>query len=224
MSETPELRRIPGFSRYFVDGDMEVYGLIGGSETQVARLPLKLRQSGQAYYNVRRDGSATSTTIVRHRLLAAAGVGSTAAPPEGARPLLEEPGYFITPDGRVYSTVKYEGCRELAQSPNPGGYLTVSVRGKTRNVHLLVLRNFRGEKPSPAHEGRHVDGRITNNHESNLVWSTHQENMDDRALHGTVPVGESHGLAKLNDSTVRDMRALYDGGGWTYAGLGESME
>lgn len=41
-----------------------------------------------------------------------------------------------------------------------------------------------------------------------LRWGTHQTNMDDMRLHGTTPMGERNGFAKLSENDVRSIRAL----------------
>lgn len=37
-------------------------------------------------------------------------------------------------------------------------------------VHILVLETFVGPRPSPLHEGDHIDRDLTNNHAYNLRW------------------------------------------------------
>lgn len=68
------------------------------------------------------------------------------------------------------------------------GHLSVVLgRGNTRHVHVLVLEVFVGPRP-PSGEGRHLDGKPSNNRLSNLAWGTKGENMEDRARHGNYKI------------------------------------
>lgn len=111
-------------------------------------------------------------------------------------------GYRVTVDGRVYSVVhnwRGYGIRELQQTPNSCGYLSVrlSVDGKRTRlaVHRLVARAFLGPKPSPRHEIRHLNGDKTDNSVENLAWGTGKENAADRARHGRTSHGPRHSAA-----------------------------
>lgn len=80
--------------------------------------------------------------------------------------------------------------KPIASRPNPerGGYVYVSLSRDgqmyTRRVHRLVLEAFVGPAPEGM-EGCHNDGDPANNALSNLRWSTHQENIWDKEIHGT---------------------------------------
>ncbi len=80
------------------------------------------------------------------------------------------------------------GDRVLMQILNIHGYAIVRVyrNGKRINqpVHKLICLAFNGQKPSPIHEVRHLDGSRTNNFPSNLLWGTKSENAQDRTKHG----------------------------------------
>jgi hypothetical protein len=78
---------------------------------------------------------------------------------------------------------------------------------KCRDVHVLVLTAFQGERPSPEHEARHLNGVRFDNRSSNLAWGTVEENTADKDLHGQVLRGEAHTLAKLTESDVKAIRA-----------------
>jgi hypothetical protein len=68
---------------------------------------------------------------------------------------------------------------------NAKGYSHVTLDGRSRPVHQLVLEAFVGARPTPKHESRHLDGDSSNNRPGNLEWSTHAENNRDRVRHGT---------------------------------------
>src|SRR5690606_14623497 len=86
----------------------------------------------------------------------------------------------------------------MRRKPNKYGYIAVTLRrdndGKmvTVYVHTLVLLAFLGPPPDGM-ECRHFpDNTRTNNRLTNLNWSTHQQNIADRAVHGTNPSGDKN--------------------------------
>lgn len=89
------------------------------------------------------------------------------------------------------------------------GYKRVGlwVNGKRRHFynHVCVLTAFIGACPV-GYETRHLDGNPSNNHLSNLVWGSRQENADDRSFHGTVAKGSNNGGCKLTALDVIGIR------------------
>jgi len=96
--------------------------------------------------------------------------------------LTDFPGYYVTVDGRVLSTVassRYKNRHWLKQRMQNSGYNIVSIhkdkKAYTRLVHRLVAVAF-----IPNTEDKccvnHMDGRKTNNLVSNLEWNTLGEN------------------------------------------------
>lgn len=88
---------------------------------------------------------------------------------------------------------------------------------KQASVHRLVAEHF---LPNPENKPQvnHIDGNPNNNSLSNLEWVTVSEN----AIHSYETLGkggESHGLAKLTEESVKEMRKLY--GTYNYTELGE---
>lgn len=77
-----------------------------------------------------------------------------------------------------------------------------------RAVHRLVLEAFVGPRPKGL-VGRHFpDNTPTNNHLSNLQWSTQRANLLDKIQNGTHPAGERNPSAKLTWKKVGRVRAL----------------
>ena len=123
--------------------------------------------------------------------------------PEQWKPVVGYEGlYEVSDHGRVRSLdkeVKSAVCRKgsrirrgkiLQPVRTPKGYLTAALyrngkaSRKRQYVHRLVLEAFTGPCPEGM-ECRHIDGDSQNNNHSNLQWSTHKENCQDKIDHGT---------------------------------------
>jgi hypothetical protein len=117
------------------------------------------------------------------------------------RPIAGHDGYAVSDAGRVKSLdrviirmtkrgpvqVTLKG-RVLRQGKARNGYLTVSLSGRSVNVHTLVLRTFRGEPP-PGHQAAHDSGDRRDNRVKNLLWKTRQANEADKRRHGSYLAG-----------------------------------
>ncbi len=124
--------------------------------------------------------------------------------------------YQVSDLGRVRSLPCAEKGRWKAGrilKPGPGdryGHLHVilcraGLRNRTAYVHNLVLEAFVGPRP-PRREGAHRDGNPSNNQLTNLRWTSHQENEKDKITHGTSNQGSRHGMAKLTEQNVIEIR------------------
>ena len=120
-------------------------------------------------------------------------------------------GYKVDDQGVVYS--KTTG-RPLRASPHQG-YLRVQLhyggRHKWHKVHILVLETFIGPRP-PGLVGRHIDGDAMNCRLGNLAWSTQKVNIEDKRIHGTMLMGETHPQARLTADEVREIRTKHASG------------
>jgi len=140
------------------------------------------------------------------------------------------PNYFITKEGKVWSSPKSTSNKKgkfLTSWLEGGGkYPTVSLckDGKLykKFIHHLVLETFIGPRPNGM-ECRHLDGNPSNNKLENLCWGTHRENMKDRIKHKTQVdnSGEKHGMAKLKESDVRMIIYMYRTGEFTQQEIAE---
>lgn len=144
--------------------------------------------------------------------------------PAGFRVIAGFPRYAINENGTVISVCSRNGKGKdrpwaNANRVKPGtdrdGYQIVSLchdgKKRTKSVHTLVLKTFIG----PCSDGmvcRHLDGNQTNNHVSNLAWGTPYENSQDMILHGTSNKGDKHGMVKLTDADVMEIRRRYANG------------
>lgn len=93
---------------------------------------------------------------------------------------------------------------------NMQGYRRVPISdGKSRrllSVASLVARTFIGPRPRGS-EVAHNDGCCQNDAAANLRYATPTENARDKAIHGTLLRGVTHGLSKLTEDQVREIRA-----------------
>lgn len=137
----------------------------------------------------------------------------------GCKPIPGFPYYWASSVGDVYSTLRGRPCKRSPRSGR-GGYLTVTLqRGpevKNLPVHRVIALAFHG-LPLEGQEVRHLDGNKLNNAASNLAWGTHVENMDDRAAHGRVPLGEDHHNARFTAQQIADIRAAHSAGESQYS-------
>ena len=97
--------------------------------------------------------------------------------------------------------------------PHTSGYVQVKLYDKNIGincyVHILVAEAF---VPNPFNlpqvNHKHPDGDKTRNIDSNLEWSTQQDNLKHSrtVLFNKAPIGERHGMAKLTENEVRVIR------------------
>ena len=144
--------------------------------------------------------------------------------PEGLRPVNGYPGYFVSCEGKVFSTRPINGkgnkesaLRELKPLLCSGRrYLQFSagdgtgVRVKIL-IHRAVAAAFIGPCPE-GHEVSHKDGNSHNNHVSNLEYCSHRDNEKMKKAHGTAPSGERNAMTKLTEDQVREIIARVKAG------------
>jgi hypothetical protein len=132
--------------------------------------------------------------------------------PEEWRPAPGFPAYEVSSLGRVRNV---RTGRVLKLSIGTNGYYKTRLSDRTVFVHRLVCEVFQGPPGTYidalgrtlTREVCHRDGDKKNNAADNLGWSTHLDNMRHMIRHGTRPVGERHGQAKLTEADVRAIRA-----------------
>lgn len=127
---------------------------------------------------------------------------------------LHYPRYLVTDAGEVLSLIS--GAEKALKPIRRGKYwgFTLAHRnGGIRPVYLhrIVCETFHGA-PSLGQEVRHRDGDRSNNAAENLEWGTKSQNMRDKERHGTAPIGERHGGAKLTELQVRMIRQFEEVG------------
>lgn len=123
-------------------------------------------------------------------------------------------------DGKLCET---DGVwRRLSPGRHPKGHLMVNLIGdsgkKAFFIHQLVLRAFVGPCPEGMEVRHFPDRDPSNNSLYNLQYGTKEENERDRITHGTDNAGSRHGMSKLDENAVMEMRRLRQEG-WTLSRL-----
>lgn len=126
--------------------------------------------------------------------------------------------YEVSNLGRVRSSVRRKHSwvgRVLKPQRHPMGYVSVMLHGATRSSKLLVHRLVAAAFLRPGIPGEavnHKDGDRTGNAAVNLEWVTYAENNlhSYRTLNRppVVKRGSAHGMAKISETEVREIRAL----------------
>lgn len=133
------------------------------------------------------------------------------------KPYVDSPTYLVSSEGVVLSTLDKNHIPRLhtmVPKLDKDGYpvITIKVNGltKTVKVHRLVAITY---IPNPDNKPQvnHKDGCKTNNNVHNLEWNTCRENVIHSVETGlrVANKGSKHGLAKLNEANVLDIRARY---------------
>jgi len=131
--------------------------------------------------------------------------------------------YQVSSRGRIMRATNGPGThagRILRDSATGSGYRVVKLHdgnggARSMSVHRLVAFAFLGPPPTAMHTVNHRNGDKSDNRISNLEWLTpHQNTMHAKEM-GTLPMGTSHGNAKLTEEAVMEMRLRHQ--------LGESM-
>jgi len=116
--------------------------------------------------------------------------------------------YEVSSLGRVKSLLRGGKLRKPCLTK--GGYFSVRLFGesgeKWKPVHHLVLEAFVGPRPDGM-EACHFPNGPEDNSVENVRWDTKLSNHNDRRISGTIPMGITHGMAKLDDDKVREIRA-----------------
>lgn len=133
--------------------------------------------------------------------------------------------YKVSDQGRVMSMArtitKKDGTtqsyddRVLAPWTHKSGHLYVSLHKgkgkKSHQVHRLVLAAFIGSCPDGM-EVCHADGVASNNNLANLRYGTRKENVADAVSSGSMLRGSANGHAKLTETDIPRIFALYAAG------------
>lgn len=98
-----------------------------------------------------------------------------------------------------------EECVTLPGKPMNNGYHWIAKN----YAHRYMCEWKHGPPPSPAHVAAHSCGVKHCINPKHIRWATHQENMDDKYVHNTLPLGEDHWTTTLKNEQVLEIRRLY---------------
>lgn len=88
------------------------------------------------------------------------------------------------------------------------GYGAVFFNGGLTGAHRAVCHIHNGPPPTEKHHASHHCGNKLCVNPAHIRWATPVENEADKVLHGTAPIGEANGCAKLTSEQVAEIRAL----------------
>lgn len=114
--------------------------------------------------------------------------------------------YEIDNLGNVYS-VKHGILKPYLKN----GYFAVNLYSKTCKhyyIHRLVAESFI-PNPEKLREVNHLDCNKLNNHVSNLEWCNRMRNLKHSYENGLKRCGEKHGMHKLTENEVLQIRNEY---------------
>lgn len=133
-------------------------------------------------------------------------------PPKGSKLFSYRGGkVYVLKDGRVWSLKRKKFLKPFIDSDGYHMYsIGTRVGGKstfkTFGAHWLVLYCFK-RPPRKNEVARHYHNPDRSyNHIDNLRWGTHQDNEDDKKIHGTRPVSTEHGGSVFDSKTVIKIR------------------
>lgn len=126
--------------------------------------------------------------------------------------------YEVSTDGRFRrATPTKQGLNaglEMLGTIDPHGYRTIHLANadagspRSMRAHIAVLLTFVGPRPSPKHDGSHMNGDQLDNRLENLCWETRQDNIRRKEQHGTLIYGSRHKCAKLKEHQIPVIRKL----------------
>jgi DNA-binding CsgD family transcriptional regulator len=111
----------------------------------------------------------------------------------------------------ILANIGYSGddCLMWPFSIMRSGYGNMGYLGKEWRAHCLMATLAHGERPTPKHEAAHSchqPGCVNPRH---LSWKTHQQNIQDKVVRGTIILANNYGRAgKLTPAQVKQVREL----------------
>lgn len=121
--------------------------------------------------------------------------------------------YFISSMGRVVSCRKNKPVL-MTPEIDKDGYLRIKLRKFGKYIPFVVSRlvcyEFNGAPETSDLVCCHRDNNKKNNVPSNLRWGTQKSNIEDKHLHGTHQIGETHPRSKITSDIARSVKKELD--------------
>ena len=95
-----------------------------------------------------------------------------------------------------------EQCLLWPISKDKGGYCRFSKRNGNVLAHRVICTRAHGDAPQGQPYALHACGNPSCVNPRHLRWGTQSENRWDMAAHGTMPIGEANGAARLREEQV----------------------
>lgn len=100
------------------------------------------------------------------------------------------------------------GCMLWTAAISYDGYGLFSVNRSSRRAHRLALIYFQGQPDDQSLDAAHSCRNRNCVAPAHLRWATRHENLLDRVSDGTDNAGSRHGMAKMDEQKVAELRRL----------------
>lgn len=134
--------------------------------------------------------------------------------------------YSVSENGLVRRDIRLHNSMPgpVSRSINDRGYWKTAIRGddgrnRTITVHTLVALAFLGPRPDGA-VICHNDSDPTNARYTNLRYGTPKSNTADAIAAGSLCMGSRHPRAKLTESDIPKIHAMWASGRFKQADIG----
>lgn len=109
---------------------------------------------------------------------------------------------------RVSKAPHSKGCWEWQGQTDKGGYGTISINDRNKRAHRMSYELAYGELPAEL-DVLHTCDNPTCVNPSHLFLGTDVDNMRDKVAKDRQCKGESHGMSKLTEEQVLEIRRRY---------------
>lgn len=120
--------------------------------------------------------------------------------------------YAVSARGNVYSCITAQGRRLGILKPYiKNDYLAVNLYKENLCKHFYIHRLIAGvfiSNPNNLKEVNHIDCDKHNNALKNLEWCSRKQNLNHAYAHGLKRTGELHGMHKLTNEDVIEIKEL----------------
>lgn len=109
--------------------------------------------------------------------------------------------------------IKYDSgeCLKWPFGSDANGYGQLNIDGRgTTYAHRYICERTYGSPPTISHQAAHSCGNghlgcVNPNH---IRWATRSENYADCLIHGTHVRGTRHGMSRLTEDDIREIRNI----------------